>query len=306
MHDGSEDFPSPPGIEAQKHGGAARRASPLGAGWVVRNRHLPALKRIPEADVRLIWSRAPGRAHDAAVEFGIPKVATRWQDITTSPDVDAVVVATPPVLHCAVTLAALKAGKHVLCQARMARNLSEAREMLQAVRGLWPGDSSLSTPSRPQRGSRRETLDPSKVCCGEIQQVRVTGMRGTLSRHRCRVCASDSRGNAGFPRFGGGATLHGVLRSRRAFGKNGDGCLPSPRAGRHGIVGPVHRERLRHRFKYHQPQAQKSRRLLLFVTMGKDSEMELLLKRDRLGNTVAGSDERLLERTTMRGRHHCL
>ena len=49
-------------------------------------------------------------------------------------DIDAVVIATPPNLHLPATVAALDAGKHVLCQARLARNLKEARQMLEASR----------------------------------------------------------------------------------------------------------------------------------------------------------------------------
>ena len=105
----------------------------IGAGGVARTRHLPALVNVPEADLRLVWSRDPARAAGVAGEFGIADTASSWEEIVESEEIDAVIAATPPVLHHPVTLRALSAGKHVLCQARMARNLKEAREMLRAA-----------------------------------------------------------------------------------------------------------------------------------------------------------------------------
>jgi predicted dehydrogenase len=147
----------------------------IGAGWVVRNRHLPALGSIPGVEVRLIWSRDHNKARKVATEFGIPKISNRWQEVVESPELDAVVVATPPILHLPATVAALEAGKHVLCQARMARNLKEAQEMLRAARA-----SRLVTalyPPRPGlKGDRvmRRLLQEGFV--GDIREVRVTAM----------------------------------------------------------------------------------------------------------------------------------
>jgi predicted dehydrogenase len=152
------------------------RVGIIGAGRVVRNRHLPALQKIPGVEVRQIWSRNPHKAGEMATEFGIPVVVNRWQEITDAPDLDAVVVATPPILHLPATEAALQAGKHVLCQARMARNLREAQAMLHAARA-----SNLVTalyPPRPglkgDRVMRRLLHEEGFV--GEIQEVRVTGI----------------------------------------------------------------------------------------------------------------------------------
>lgn len=148
----------------------------IGAGWVARNRHLPALKNVPGVEVRSIWSRDPGKARDVAAEFEIPTVSNHWQEIVESSELDAVVIATPPALHLPATVAALASGKHVLCQARMARNLREAQEMLHAARA-----SKLVTalyPARPglkgDRVMRRLLHDERFV--GEIREVRVTGM----------------------------------------------------------------------------------------------------------------------------------
>jgi predicted dehydrogenase len=68
-----------------------------------------------------------------AESFGIPEVAARWEDVVTRSDIDVVWIGTTPHLHAPITIAALRAGKHVFCQARMAMNLAEARAMLAAA-----------------------------------------------------------------------------------------------------------------------------------------------------------------------------
>ena len=125
----------------------------IGAGSVARNRHLPALAGIPEALVLKTWSRRAENARQVAAELEIPEVMPEWEELVQSPDLDGVVIATPPVIHLPATLAALAAGKHVLCQARMARNLEEALEMADAAAasGLIAG---LSPPLPGLKGDR--------------------------------------------------------------------------------------------------------------------------------------------------------
>jgi predicted dehydrogenase len=69
-----------------------------------------------------------------AREFGIARVYEDWRDLVRADDVDAVCIGTWPSMHCEVTVAALALGKHVLCEARMAMNVTEARRMLDAAR----------------------------------------------------------------------------------------------------------------------------------------------------------------------------
>jgi predicted dehydrogenase len=97
----------------------------IGAGWVARERHLPALSTLPEVKLEAIWSHDGQNARKLASEWNISRVAEHWNEIIASETVDAVVVATPPVLHHEVCLSALRSGKHVLCQARLSRNLNQ-------------------------------------------------------------------------------------------------------------------------------------------------------------------------------------
>ena len=69
-----------------------------------------------------------------AKEFGIARVHDDWRQVVEAADVDAICIGTWPYVHRELTVAALTAGKHVLCEARMAMNAAEGRQMLAASR----------------------------------------------------------------------------------------------------------------------------------------------------------------------------
>jgi predicted dehydrogenase len=104
----------------------------VGAGENTRVRHIPGFRKIPGVELAAVANRTESSATKVAKEFGISRVFPRWQDVVADPKIDAVCIGTWPDLHAEVTCAALAAGKHVLCEARMARNLDEARRMRAA------------------------------------------------------------------------------------------------------------------------------------------------------------------------------
>lgn len=106
----------------------------VGAGANTRLRHIPGFRAIPGVEMVGVANRSAASTTRVAQEFGIPKTFNDWRALVESKDIDAVMIGTWPNLHCEVTLAALAAGKHVLTEARMARDLSEARTMLAAAR----------------------------------------------------------------------------------------------------------------------------------------------------------------------------
>lgn len=106
----------------------------VGAGGICKSRHMPYFARIDGVRVDLICNRTESKNKAFAEEFGVPRTTTRWQDVVTDPQIDIVTIGTWPYMHCEVALAAFENGKHVLCQARMARDASEARTMLDAAK----------------------------------------------------------------------------------------------------------------------------------------------------------------------------
>ncbi len=106
----------------------------VGAGAITQRRHLPGFREIEGVRIDAVANRTRQSGERVAKEWGIPRVFDDWRTLVEDPDLDAIVIGTWPNLHCEVTLAALDAGKHVLCQARMARNLDEARRMQAAAK----------------------------------------------------------------------------------------------------------------------------------------------------------------------------
>lgn len=110
------------------------RIGVVGAGANTRSRHIPGLLAQPGVEISCIANRSLESSQRAAAGLGIAHAAADWRELVAREDVDAVMIGTWPYLHCPITLAALEAGKHVLTEARMAMNATEARQMLAASR----------------------------------------------------------------------------------------------------------------------------------------------------------------------------
>ena len=100
----------------------------VGFGSVV---HIPAFQS-EGLEVVAVCARNEARAEAAANFFNIPHVFSDFQRMLEMPDLDAVSIVTPPALHHEMALAALNAGKHVLCEKPFALNSVQAREMWEA------------------------------------------------------------------------------------------------------------------------------------------------------------------------------
>jgi predicted dehydrogenase len=109
------------------------RVGIVGAGTNTRAKHIPGLQAIDGVEIASVCNRSRASSERVAAEFSIPNVYETWQELVQGEDSDAVLIGTWPYLHAPVTVAALEAGKHVLCEARMAMDLSEARSMLEAA-----------------------------------------------------------------------------------------------------------------------------------------------------------------------------
>jgi predicted dehydrogenase len=106
----------------------------VGAGRNTRDRHIPGFQKQPGVEFVAVANRSRESGERVAKQFGIHRVEDDWREVMRASDVDAVCIGTWPYTHCEMTLAALAAGKHVLCEARMAMNAAEARTMLDAAR----------------------------------------------------------------------------------------------------------------------------------------------------------------------------
>ncbi len=110
------------------------RVGIIGAGQNTRDRHIPGLQAIEGVEIVAVCNRSQESGERVAKQFGIDRVCTNWQEVVQSADVDAVVIGTWPYMHRLVTVTALEANKHVMCEARMAMNAAEAHHMYEALR----------------------------------------------------------------------------------------------------------------------------------------------------------------------------
>lgn len=108
------------------------RVGVVGAGANTRDKHIPNLQAIEGVSVVSVSNRSLASSQKVAEQFGIAKVYEHWWDLVNADDTDAIVIGTWPNMHARLTLAALEADKHVMCEARMARTFPEAKAMLEA------------------------------------------------------------------------------------------------------------------------------------------------------------------------------
>jgi predicted dehydrogenase len=91
--------------------------------------YLPALQSHPLAETAAICGRNRKRAEEMAAKYDIPRVYIDYQEMIQHGDLEAVIVAPPDEFHYEMTLAALEAGLHVLCDKPLAMNAQQAGEM---------------------------------------------------------------------------------------------------------------------------------------------------------------------------------
>ncbi|MBQ9324919.1 MAG: inositol 2-dehydrogenase [Clostridia bacterium] len=104
----------------------------VGAGRI-GNVHAESITyHIPEAEVVMVTDVIEESAKKLAERFGIPKYSGDYMDIIHDPDIDAVLVCSPTPTHADITIAALKAGKHVFCEKPVHTSLEKIREVAQA------------------------------------------------------------------------------------------------------------------------------------------------------------------------------
>jgi predicted dehydrogenase len=112
---------------------APLRIGVLGAARVATYAMCEPARRSAQVRVVALAARDPERARRFAAEHGIDRVEEDYDALVEAPDVDAVYVALPAALHCAWTLRALEAGKHVLCEKPFASNAAEAEQMVASA-----------------------------------------------------------------------------------------------------------------------------------------------------------------------------
>lgn len=99
----------------------------IGTGGILA-RFLPGAKRSAAIDVAAVASREGERARSFAADHGIPKAFGSYDDLLADPEIEAVYIPLPNVMHHPWTMRALAAGKHVICEKPYSTNAAEVDE----------------------------------------------------------------------------------------------------------------------------------------------------------------------------------
>jgi predicted dehydrogenase len=121
-------------VAASDGAGRAVQWGILGCGDVAEKKGGPALYKAAGSSLVAVMRRDREKAEDFARRHGATRAYDRAEDLLSDPGVDAVYIATPPHLHHEQTIAAARAGKHVLVEKPMALNAAECDAMIAACR----------------------------------------------------------------------------------------------------------------------------------------------------------------------------
>ena len=122
----------------------------IGCGKIAQMRHIPEYAANPNAELRGFFDVNLQRAEELAERYG-GKAYSSYQELLANPQIEAVSVLTPNFTHAEITVAALKAGKHVLCEKPMAVTLQDCEEMVRTAektgKKLMIGQNQRLTPA---------------------------------------------------------------------------------------------------------------------------------------------------------------
>ena len=144
----------------------------IGCGSIAKYRHLPEYHTHPDVDISSVCDVVIERAQAVAQTYGV-KAYTDYMDLINDKQINAVSICVPNVLHAPMAIAALQAGKHVLCEKPMATTLEEAERMNETANAsgkiLMIGHNQRLVPSHQKA---KEMISQGKL--GKIYSFRTS------------------------------------------------------------------------------------------------------------------------------------
>ncbi len=150
----------------------------IGCGGIANAKHMPSLAKIKECEMVAFCDIIPERAEKAKKDYGTidAKVYTDYKQLLDDKSIDVVHVLTPNIDHSYITVDALNAGKHVMCEKPMAINSQEAQKMLDAAK-----KTGKKLTIGYQGRHRANSLFAKRACeegvLGDIYYARATALR---------------------------------------------------------------------------------------------------------------------------------
>lgn len=107
----------------------------IGCGGIANGKHMPSLLKAEKAEMVAFCDIVLEKAEAAAKEFGSENasVYTNYVELLQDKSIDVIHVCTPNISHAEISIAAMEAGKHVMCEKPMAKTTEEAKSMIEAA-----------------------------------------------------------------------------------------------------------------------------------------------------------------------------
>ncbi|WP_026576297.1 Gfo/Idh/MocA family protein [Bacillus sp. UNC438CL73TsuS30] len=142
------------------------RIAVIGCGSIARHRHLPEYAANSKVQIVAVCDIVKERAEEIGGQFGA-KAFSNFEELLLEAEIDAVSVCTPNYLHAPISIAALNAGKHVLCEKPMATSQAEALAMIEAAKSngkkLMIAHNQRFVPSHEKARKLIETGEVGKI-----------------------------------------------------------------------------------------------------------------------------------------------
>lgn len=112
------------------------RVGIIGCGGIANGKHLPSLSKLDNVELVAFCDIIPERAKEAAEKYGAKsaKTYTDYQKMISDGGTDVIHVCTPNSSHAPITIAALEAGNHVMCEKPMAKTAADALKMVETAK----------------------------------------------------------------------------------------------------------------------------------------------------------------------------
>lgn len=153
------------------------RIGVIGCGGIARGKHLPALVKVKEAEIVALCDIIPERAEECRTEYA-PDARTYedYKELLEKEKIDVVHVCTPNRSHSEISIAAMEAGCHVMCEKPMAINEAEAKKMLEASVRMGK-KLTIGYQSRYRKDSKYLKKECEKGTLGEIYFAKAHAIR---------------------------------------------------------------------------------------------------------------------------------
>jgi len=150
----------------------------IGCGGIANGKHMPSLKKLSNVEMVAFCDIIEERAVKAASDFGTPDAAvyTDYKKLLEDKSIDVVHVCTPNRSHSFITVDALEAGKHVMCEKPMAINSVEAKKMLDAAERTGK-KLSIGYQSRQRNDSKYLKMEAEQGTFGDIYFAKAHAVR---------------------------------------------------------------------------------------------------------------------------------